>query len=221
MIASFPLKLYNSSLFDCWIAPFPQGCEQSWQHDGASTCERGDNASLYQFIFDLIPKWVWCLVLDVHSGDYYEIDWIDCWICVLWNVVDDIHNDSSARMLELNCLPATPMAQGAKGTNTKPICCRIHCNTRRSSCWGWFGQYSRRRRRWSQWSWNWISTGTSISNWWQRQWTTEVFSDSIFAMTLWRILIGATIEWWRYGTSSCDEQWRREFHEYYTITCYW
>lgn len=57
MIASLTLDLFNSGLFDCWIAPFPQGCEESWRNGGVTTCERGDNASLYQWLFDLIPKW--------------------------------------------------------------------------------------------------------------------------------------------------------------------
>lgn len=57
MIASLKLNLYNSGLFDCWIAPFPQGCHESWKNGGATTCQRGDNASLYQWIFDVIPKW--------------------------------------------------------------------------------------------------------------------------------------------------------------------
>ena len=50
MIAGLPLQLYNYGLWDCWIAPYPQGCEESWRNGGETTCERGDNASLYQIV---------------------------------------------------------------------------------------------------------------------------------------------------------------------------
>jgi len=68
MVAGIPLTLYNSGLFDCWIAPFPQGCEESWRSpDGTSTtCIRGDNASLYQWVFDLIPKWAAILLVTIN-----------------------------------------------------------------------------------------------------------------------------------------------------------
>eukprot|EP00543_Licmophora_paradoxa_P005567 CAMPEP_0202444278 /NCGR_PEP_ID=MMETSP1360-20130828/3416_1 /ASSEMBLY_ACC=CAM_ASM_000848 /TAXON_ID=515479 /ORGANISM="Licmophora paradoxa, Strain CCMP2313" /LENGTH=340 /DNA_ID=CAMNT_0049060241 /DNA_START=221 /DNA_END=1243 /DNA_ORIENTATION=- len=76
MVAGLPLKLYNSGIFDCWIAPYPQGCKQSWQineddfHDDGTAdftiCERGDNASLYQFAFDLIPKWLSIILATVN-----------------------------------------------------------------------------------------------------------------------------------------------------------
>jgi hypothetical protein len=66
MIASLTLNLFNSGLFDCWIAPFPQGCQESWRNDGETTCERGDNASLYQWLFDLIPKWASILLVTVN-----------------------------------------------------------------------------------------------------------------------------------------------------------
>ena len=61
MIAGIPLKLYNSGIFDCWIAPLPLNCNQSWRHPDPSDpayvpCERGDNASIYQWAFDIIPK---------------------------------------------------------------------------------------------------------------------------------------------------------------------
>jgi hypothetical protein len=66
MVAGIPLKLYNSGLFDCWIAPFPQSCQQSWRSNGETTCERGDNASLYQWGFDLIPKFSAIVVATVN-----------------------------------------------------------------------------------------------------------------------------------------------------------
>lgn len=50
MIAGLFLQLYNYGLWDCWIAGSPVGCEESWRNGGTTTCERGDNASLYQFV---------------------------------------------------------------------------------------------------------------------------------------------------------------------------
>jgi hypothetical protein len=66
MIASLKLNLFNSGLFDCWIAPFPQGCQESWRNNGETTCGRGDNASLYQWLFDLIPKWTSILLVTIN-----------------------------------------------------------------------------------------------------------------------------------------------------------
>jgi hypothetical protein len=66
MITSLSLDLYNSGLFDCWIAPFPQGCKESWKNGGESTCERGNNASLYQWVFDVLPKWASVLIVTVN-----------------------------------------------------------------------------------------------------------------------------------------------------------
>ena len=50
MIVGLFLKLYNYGVWDCWIAPYPLGCKESWRNGGETTCERGDNASLYQIV---------------------------------------------------------------------------------------------------------------------------------------------------------------------------
>ena len=50
MIVGLFLQLFNYGLWDCWIAPYPLGCKESWQNGGETTCERGDNASLYQIV---------------------------------------------------------------------------------------------------------------------------------------------------------------------------
>ncbi|CAB9502310.1 expressed unknown protein [Seminavis robusta] len=47
--AGVVLDLYNNEDFDCWIAPLPQGCQESWKY-GETTCERGDNASIYRWV---------------------------------------------------------------------------------------------------------------------------------------------------------------------------
>jgi hypothetical protein len=67
MIASLALGLFNSGLFDCWIAPFPQECTESWRSvNGDSDCIRGDHASLYQWVFDVIPKWLSVLLVTIN-----------------------------------------------------------------------------------------------------------------------------------------------------------
>ena len=73
MIACLILDQFNSGIFDCWIAPFPQGCDQSWNSDVIDIpCERGDNASLYQWLFDLIPKWSSVLLVTVNMWLTYQ-----------------------------------------------------------------------------------------------------------------------------------------------------
>ncbi len=57
------LKLYNPANWDCWIAPFPPDCTQSFRWESQSdvrlnkTCDRGDNASIYQWAFFFAPLW--------------------------------------------------------------------------------------------------------------------------------------------------------------------
>lgn len=65
MVACLALDLFNSGLFDCWIAPYPQGCTETWRA-GYTDCERGDNASLYQWVFDVIPKWLSVLLVTAN-----------------------------------------------------------------------------------------------------------------------------------------------------------
>lgn len=65
-IASLALNLFNYGLWDCWIAPYPQGCKESWRNNGSTTCMRGDNASLYIWLFDLIPKWSSILIVTIN-----------------------------------------------------------------------------------------------------------------------------------------------------------
>eukprot|EP00986_Skeletonema_menzelii_P007128 scaffold2761_cov137-Skeletonema_menzelii.AAC.9 len=70
-IVSLALNLFNYGLWDCWIAPYPQGCEESWRNNGSTTCTRGDNASLYQWLFDLIPKWASILLVAINMALVY------------------------------------------------------------------------------------------------------------------------------------------------------
>ena len=65
-VASLALNLFNYGLWDCWIAPYPPGCNESWRNGGTTDCVRGDNASLFQWIFDLIPKWTSIFIVTVN-----------------------------------------------------------------------------------------------------------------------------------------------------------
>lgn len=71
MVAGIPLDLYNSGIFDCWIAPLPLNCNQSWTHADTSDpfyvpCERGDNASIYQWAFDIVPKFLGIFLVTIN-----------------------------------------------------------------------------------------------------------------------------------------------------------
>lgn len=52
-ITNLVLKNYNPADWDCWIAPYPSNCTQTYVihragKDMAETCVRGDNAYIYQ-----------------------------------------------------------------------------------------------------------------------------------------------------------------------------
>ncbi|GKY92089.1 hypothetical protein MPSEU_000180300 [Mayamaea pseudoterrestris] len=68
VIASLALKLLNSGLFECWLAPFPQGCVSSYKatEDNPGTCTRGDNIELYQWGFDTIPKLMSIFIVTIN-----------------------------------------------------------------------------------------------------------------------------------------------------------
>lgn len=56
-LASIGLTLFNQVGWDCWIGPHPLGCKESWKNNGITTCTRGDNGSLYQWVFYYAPLW--------------------------------------------------------------------------------------------------------------------------------------------------------------------
>lgn len=56
-LAGVFLNSYNNDIWECWISPLPLDCEESWKHNGETTCIRGDNASLYRWIFYYAPLW--------------------------------------------------------------------------------------------------------------------------------------------------------------------
>lgn len=63
--AALVLDLYNNDSWECWIAPNPPTCQESWKHDGESTCVRGDNASLFRWVFYYAPLWTAITVVTV------------------------------------------------------------------------------------------------------------------------------------------------------------
>ena len=75
MIAGISLKLFNAGLWDCWIYPHPHGCLESWRNNGTTDCVRGDNASLYQWVFDVIPKWLSILVVTWNMVRIHQSVW--------------------------------------------------------------------------------------------------------------------------------------------------
>lgn len=51
------LDLYNQANIWCWIASYPQGCVNSLNNNGETTCIRGDNAWMYRWAFYYGPLW--------------------------------------------------------------------------------------------------------------------------------------------------------------------
>lgn len=70
-VASSVLNLYNPANWDCWIAPHPPDCHQSYTLFGTgevSDCERGDNATIYQWAFFFGPLWTAILAISITMG---------------------------------------------------------------------------------------------------------------------------------------------------------
>jgi hypothetical protein len=61
--AGVALDLYNNDIWECWISPMPLDCKESWDNHGETTCIRGNNASLYRWVFYYAP--LWCAILFV------------------------------------------------------------------------------------------------------------------------------------------------------------
>lgn len=55
--ASLRMGLLNQVGWDCWISASPLGCKESWTTSGKTTCTRGDNGSIYQWVFYYAPLW--------------------------------------------------------------------------------------------------------------------------------------------------------------------
>ena len=58
----------------------PLGCQETWNSpDGTTTCERGDNGSLYQWAFYYAP--LWCVILLVTG----LLAWVYCHVHAIEN----------------------------------------------------------------------------------------------------------------------------------------
>lgn len=77
-IISLSLKLYNPANWDCWIAPLPGNCTQSFRmgkdDEQSVPCVRGDNATIFQWAFFFAPLWVAILFVTVAMiSVYYNV----------------------------------------------------------------------------------------------------------------------------------------------------
>jgi hypothetical protein len=55
--AGVAMEMFNPMGWDCWLSSVPLNCQQSWLNNGETTCIRGDNANLWQWVFFFIPMW--------------------------------------------------------------------------------------------------------------------------------------------------------------------
>lgn len=62
-LSGIPLNLFNADTLWCWIKAMPEGCTESWRASSIeeANCERGDNATLYRFVFYF--TWVWSSII--------------------------------------------------------------------------------------------------------------------------------------------------------------
>ena len=70
--ASVALGLFNQVGWDCWISAHPIGCDESWKNNGITTCERGDNGSLYQWAFYYAPLWAVIITVMILMYSVYH-----------------------------------------------------------------------------------------------------------------------------------------------------
>lgn len=67
-IASVVLDTFNNSTLWCWIAEYPQNCQEE------GTCVRGNNASVYRLTFFYLPLWLSMLsVLGINLCIYRTV----------------------------------------------------------------------------------------------------------------------------------------------------
>jgi hypothetical protein len=69
--ASVALDLFNNANLWCWIAPKPLGCNQSYNNNGETDCLRGNNATLYQWVFYYLIVWFALLFVAVIMFKVY------------------------------------------------------------------------------------------------------------------------------------------------------
>jgi hypothetical protein len=62
--------MFHSS--PCWIAQQQQGCDESCNHGGETTCTRGVNASLYRWVFYYAPLWLAIIQVTINMFLVYR-----------------------------------------------------------------------------------------------------------------------------------------------------
>lgn len=70
--AGIGLKLYNNDMWECWISPYPLDCKESWKYGSEGNCIRGDNASLYRWVFYYAILWTAIVVVTVCMVSVYR-----------------------------------------------------------------------------------------------------------------------------------------------------
>jgi len=71
-IAGLVLQLYNNDSWECYISPLPLDCKESWKNGGETTCIRGDNASLYRWMFYGAELWLAIVLVIINMFLVYR-----------------------------------------------------------------------------------------------------------------------------------------------------
>jgi hypothetical protein len=66
------MGLFNPVGWDCWIGSAPLGCQESWLNNGETACVRGDNATLYQWLFFYLPLWIIIFLVSIAMYMVYS-----------------------------------------------------------------------------------------------------------------------------------------------------
>lgn len=101
------LGLLNPIGWDCWIASVPLGCAESWQNE-QTTCTRGDNANLFQWLFFYGPLWVTIVFVTIVMYLVYSSYIQNFRKAARWNVTSVIIKHRSRAQSGVD--PTTPSA---------------------------------------------------------------------------------------------------------------
>lgn len=56
-IFPIPLGLYNPAPHICWLHAYPFGCNEQYKFGDEGNCIRGENGSIYNLVYVIIPMW--------------------------------------------------------------------------------------------------------------------------------------------------------------------
>jgi len=71
-MAGLFLKQYNNDNWECYISPYPLNCKESWTNGGKTTCIRGDNASIYRWMFYGAELWLAIVLVSINMFLVYR-----------------------------------------------------------------------------------------------------------------------------------------------------